>query len=135
MYNCSRYEVPITFRYIGFGIQLINIIQITFFFFILFLNSISISTIVGKIVVHFETNKSVHQSPDGIYLAIGLITVLLTRSILYNSFDMTISHIAMKIRVATCNIIYKKVHYNIIYTMLKHIQRTKIIILLLIINI
>ncbi|XP_008186888.2 probable multidrug resistance-associated protein lethal(2)03659 [Acyrthosiphon pisum] len=70
--------------------------------------SIGISTIVGKIVIHFETNKSVHQSSDGIYLAIGLITVLLTRSILYNSFDMIISHIAMKIRVATCNIIYKK---------------------------
>ncbi|XP_060872658.1 probable multidrug resistance-associated protein lethal(2)03659 isoform X2 [Metopolophium dirhodum] len=70
--------------------------------------SIGISTVVGKIVVHFETNKSVNQSPDGIYLTIGLIIVLLTRSVLYNSYDMRTSHIAMKIRVATCNIIYKK---------------------------
>lgn len=79
--------------------------------------SIGISTIVGKLVEHFETNKSVDQSPDGIYLAIGLITVLLMRSVVYNTYDVTISHIAMKTRVATCNIIYKKVHFN--FLMLK----------------
>lgn len=84
------------------------------------MNSIGISTVVGKIVAHFETNKSVHQSPDGIYLAISLVAVLLTRSILYNGYDTRLSHMGMKIRVAICNIIYKKVHYNIIYPMLEH---------------
>ncbi|XP_022166672.1 probable multidrug resistance-associated protein lethal(2)03659 [Myzus persicae] len=86
-------------EFICFGI-LLTILEICL--------SVGISTIVGKIVVHFETNKSVNQSLDGIYLAIGLIAVLLMRSILYNGFDMRISHIAMKIRIATCNIIYKK---------------------------
>ncbi|XP_026808487.1 probable multidrug resistance-associated protein lethal(2)03659 isoform X2 [Rhopalosiphum maidis] len=70
--------------------------------------SIGISTIIGKIVKHFETNKSVNQSPDGIYLAICLIALLLIRSMMYSRYDMIISHMAMKVRIATCYIIYNK---------------------------
>jgi len=68
------------------------------------------STILGKLVKHFETNKSNNQSPVGIYLALGLIIILLIKSILYNSYEKIISHLAMKARVATCNLIYNKVH-------------------------
>lgn len=67
------------------------------------------STIVGKLVIHFETNKSNDKSPDGIYLAIGLIIVLLIRTILYNNYGLINSHLAMKSRVATCHLIYNKV--------------------------
>jgi len=67
------------------------------------------STIVGKLVIHFETNKSNDESPDGVYLAIGLIIVLLSRTFFYNNYGLIISHLAMKSRVATCHIIYNKV--------------------------
>jgi len=80
-------------------------------FFFIHLNSIGLSTIVGKIVSYFETYKSTNQKQDGIYLAICLIAVLLMRSINFNTFDTILSHIAMKLRIATCNIIYKKVHF------------------------
>lgn len=68
------------------------------------------STMVGKLVIHFETNKSNNQSPVGVYLAIGLIIVLLIRSILFNNYDIIMSNLAMKARVATCNVIYNKVY-------------------------
>ncbi|XP_060852278.1 LOW QUALITY PROTEIN: probable multidrug resistance-associated protein lethal(2)03659 [Rhopalosiphum padi] len=68
--------------------------------------SISIATIVGKIVVHFETNSS--NISTGIYLLIGLVIILLIRIIIYSGYDMTISHLGMKMRIATCNLIYKK---------------------------
>ncbi|XP_027849264.2 probable multidrug resistance-associated protein lethal(2)03659 isoform X1 [Aphis gossypii] len=70
--------------------------------------SIGLSTIVGKIVSYFETYKPTNQKQDGIYLAVCLIAVLLMRSINFNTFDMILSHTAMKLRIATCNIIYKK---------------------------
>ncbi|XP_022166667.1 probable multidrug resistance-associated protein lethal(2)03659 isoform X2 [Myzus persicae] len=70
--------------------------------------SISISTMVGLIVNHFETNTSLDQNPVGVYLAIGLISLLLIRAIIYNSFSMSIAHISMQIRVATCDLIYNK---------------------------
>jgi len=65
---------------------------------------------VGLIVNHFETNtSSFDQNPVGVYLAIGLITLLLIRAIVYNYFSMTIAHISMQMRVATCDLIYNKV--------------------------
>ncbi|CAI6363288.1 unnamed protein product [Macrosiphum euphorbiae] len=71
--------------------------------------SIGISTTVGLIVNHFETNtSSFDQNPVGVYLAIGLITLLLIRSIAFNSYSMLIAHISMKMRVATCDLIYNK---------------------------
>ncbi|CAI6361191.1 unnamed protein product [Macrosiphum euphorbiae] len=71
--------------------------------------SIGISTTVGLIVNHFETNtSSFDQNPVGVYLAIGLITLLLIRSIAFNSYSMSIAHISMKMRVATCDLIYNK---------------------------
>jgi len=64
---------------------------------------------VGLIVNHFETNTSLDQNPVGFYLAIGLISLLLIRVIIYNSVSMAIAHLSMQIRIATCDLIYKKV--------------------------
>lgn len=64
---------------------------------------------VGLIVNHFETNTSIDQNPVGVYLAIGLILLLLMRAILYNNTSMTIAHLSMQMRIATCNLIYNKV--------------------------
>lgn len=90
-------------------------------FFFIHSNSICLSTIVGKIVNHFETYKLTNQGQDGIYLAICLIAILLMRSISFNTFDTITSHTAMKLRIATCNIIYNKVHFvcNFIYLIYK----------------
>jgi len=65
---------------------------------------------VGLIVNHFETNtSSFDQNPVGVYLAIGLISLLLIRAIIYSFVSMSIAHIAMKMRVATCYLLYNKV--------------------------
>lgn len=64
---------------------------------------------VGLIVNHFETNTSIDQNPVGVYLAIGLISLLLIRAIMYNCVSMMIAHLSMQIRVATCDLIYNKV--------------------------
>lgn len=64
---------------------------------------------VGLIVNHFETNTSLDQNPVGLYLAIGLISLLLIRAIIYNYTSMTIAHLSMQMRVATCDLIYNKV--------------------------
>uniref|UniRef100_A0A2S2NRW0 Putative multidrug resistance-associated protein lethal n=1 Tax=Schizaphis graminum TaxID=13262 RepID=A0A2S2NRW0_SCHGA len=69
--------------------------------------SLSIATIVGKIVVHFETNSS--NNSTGIYLLIALVIILLMRLIVFSGYDMIITHLGMKMRIATCNLIYKKV--------------------------
>ncbi|KAL5236136.1 hypothetical protein ACI65C_003546 [Semiaphis heraclei] len=63
---------------------------------------------VGLIVNHFETNTSIDQNPVGVYLAIGLISLLLIRAIMYNCVSMMIAHLSMQIRVATCDLIYNK---------------------------
>ncbi|XP_015372663.1 PREDICTED: probable multidrug resistance-associated protein lethal(2)03659 [Diuraphis noxia] len=68
--------------------------------------SISISTIVGKTVEHFEMNSSVGYV--GIYLSICLVIILLIRIIIFSGYDMISSHLAMKMRIATSNIIYRK---------------------------
>lgn len=73
------------------------------------LNSISVSTMVGLIVSYFETNTSFDRNPVGVYLAIGLISLLLIKAIVYNNFSMSIAHLSMKMRVATCDLIYNKV--------------------------
>ncbi|CAH1738394.1 unnamed protein product, partial [Aphis gossypii] len=68
--------------------------------------SISLVTIIGHIVTHFETN-----SPDNSirkYLLIGLVIVLLLRTITFCGYEMAIVHLGMKIRIATSNLIYKK---------------------------
>ncbi|XP_016663044.1 probable multidrug resistance-associated protein lethal(2)03659 [Acyrthosiphon pisum] len=71
--------------------------------------SIGISTMVGLIINHFETNtSSFNQNPVGVYLAIGLISLLLIRAIIYNYIAMSILHLSMKMRVATCDLIYNK---------------------------
>jgi len=72
-------------------------------------NSISISTMVGLIVSHFETNTYFDQNPVGVYLALGLISLLLIKAIIYSCVSMSIAHISMKMRVATCDLIYNKV--------------------------
>ncbi|XP_022166683.1 probable multidrug resistance-associated protein lethal(2)03659 [Myzus persicae] len=84
-----------TFMFIGIYIAIMEIIL-----------SISISTIVGQIVDHFEKNSSV--GIVGIYLSIGLVIILLIRIIIFSGYDMISSHLAMKMRIATCNIIYRK---------------------------
>lgn len=80
------------------------------------------STIVGRLVIHFETNKSNDKSPDGMYLAIGLIIVLLIRTVLHNNYGLINSHLAMKSRVATCHLIYNKVRSSYY-----HISKTSVI--------
>ncbi|VVC32175.1 Hypothetical protein CINCED_3A023482 [Cinara cedri] len=70
--------------------------------------SIGVTTIVGRIVNHFETKKLEEQSPSGIYLAVALITALLVRTIMYSCCYLMFAHLAMKIRIATCNLIYNK---------------------------
>lgn len=65
---------------------------------------------VGQIVTHFESKESGDQYLQGIYSVIGLIIACLLRAFLYNNYDMTTAHLSMKMRVATCNIIYKKVN-------------------------
>ncbi|KAE9537850.1 hypothetical protein AGLY_005822 [Aphis glycines] len=76
----------------------ITIIEITL--------SLSISIIVGHIVAHFETNSA--DNSNGIYLLIGLVIVLVLRIINFCGHDMVTAHLGMKIRIATCNLIYKK---------------------------
>ncbi|XP_025202348.1 probable multidrug resistance-associated protein lethal(2)03659 isoform X2 [Melanaphis sacchari] len=70
--------------------------------------SMCISTMVGLIVNHFEIKSSFDQNPVGVYLAIGLILLLLTRAMVYNSNNMSNAHLSMQIRVATCDLIYNK---------------------------
>lgn len=70
--------------------------------------SISISTMVGLIVNHFETNTCFDQNPVGVYLAIGLVSLLLIRAIIYNGVSMSNAHLSMQMRVATCDLIYNK---------------------------
>lgn len=69
---------------------------------------------MGRLVDHFDTNNSANQSPDGVYLATGLITALLIRAIMYSCCYLMYAHLAMKIRVATCNLIYNKVGITIV---------------------
>jgi len=64
---------------------------------------------VGLIVSHFEKNTSFDQNPVGVYLAIALISLLLIKAIVYNSVSMSVAHLSMKMRVATCDLIYNKV--------------------------
>jgi len=64
---------------------------------------------VGQIVNHFEINTSLDKNPAGVYLGIGLISLLLIRAIIYNSTSMMIAHLSMQMRVATCDLIYNKV--------------------------
>lgn len=77
------------------------------------MNSLSIATIVGHIVAHFENNSA--DNSKGIYLLIGLVIVLVLRIINFCGHDMVTAHLGMKIRIATCNLIYKKVYipYNV----------------------
>ncbi|CAH1738398.1 unnamed protein product [Aphis gossypii] len=70
--------------------------------------SIGISTMVGLIVNHFETNTYFDQNPVGVYLAIGLVSLLLIRAIIYNIVSMSNAHLSMQMRVATCDLIYNK---------------------------
>jgi len=71
---------------------------------------------VGLIVDHFETNTTFEENPVGVYLAIGLVSLLLIRAIVFNSFSMTISHLSMQMRVATCDLIYNKVGKILYFT-------------------
>lgn len=64
---------------------------------------------MGQIVLKFDTNTSVSDRSTEIYSAIGLIVMLLIKVILFNSYDMIITHTGMKIRVAICDLIYNKV--------------------------
>ncbi|CAH1738397.1 unnamed protein product [Aphis gossypii] len=68
--------------------------------------SLSIAIIVGHIIAHFETNSA--DNSNGIYLLIGLVIVLVLRIIVFCGHDMVTAHLGMKIRIATCNLIYKK---------------------------
>lgn len=69
---------------------------------------------VGLIVNHFETNTCFDQNPVGVYLAIGLVSLLLIRAIIYNGVSMSNAHLSMQMRVATCDLIYNKVIYVIL---------------------
>ncbi|XP_060872943.1 probable multidrug resistance-associated protein lethal(2)03659 isoform X2 [Metopolophium dirhodum] len=84
-----------TFMFWGIYITIVEIIL-----------CISISTIVGKIVEHFETNSSVGSLE--IFLSISLVIILLMRIIIFSGYDMISSHLAMKMRISTCNLIYRK---------------------------
>lgn len=65
---------------------------------------------VGLLVTYFDTaNKSEEQNKQGIYVAAGLLIICLLKAVLFNGYDMYSSHLAMKMRVAICNLIYKKV--------------------------
>jgi len=69
---------------------------------------------VGLIINHFETNTYFDQNPVGVYLAIGLVSLLLIRVIIYNIVSMSNAHLSMQMRVATCDLIYNKVIYVIL---------------------
>lgn len=71
---------------------------------------------MGQLVIHFDTNKADNQSNRGIYAAACLITFCLLKAIILNNYSMTNAHLGMKMRTATCNLIYKKVlHIGYIY--------------------
>lgn len=64
---------------------------------------------MGQIVLNFDTNTSVSKKSTGIYSAIGLIALLFIKVILFSTFDMAITHIGMKLKVAVSDLIYNKV--------------------------
>lgn len=67
------------------------------------------STIVGKIVKDFDSETSIDQKTSGKYSTIILIVLITIKAFFFNIFSVSISHFGMKMRVASCNLIYNKV--------------------------
>ncbi|KAL5236135.1 hypothetical protein ACI65C_003545 [Semiaphis heraclei] len=63
---------------------------------------------VGKIISHFESKNTKHQFDMVVYYAVGLIITCSLKTFSSNSYNMMSSHLAMKMRVATCDLIYNK---------------------------
>ncbi|XP_060849436.1 ATP-binding cassette sub-family C member 4-like isoform X2 [Rhopalosiphum padi] len=63
---------------------------------------------VGKIISHFETKNTKNQFNIVVYYAVGLIIACSLKTFSSNSYNMMSSHLAMKMRVATCDLIYNK---------------------------
>uniref|UniRef100_A0A2S2PMH1 Multidrug resistance-associated protein 4 n=2 Tax=Schizaphis graminum TaxID=13262 RepID=A0A2S2PMH1_SCHGA len=63
---------------------------------------------VGKIISHFESKNTKNQFHIVVYYAVGLIIICSLKTFSSNSYNMMSSHLAMKMRVATCDLIYNK---------------------------
>ncbi|CAI6361980.1 unnamed protein product [Macrosiphum euphorbiae] len=63
---------------------------------------------VGKIISHFESKNTSHQFHMVVCYAVVLIITCSLKTFSSNSYNMMSSHLAMKMRVATCDLIYNK---------------------------
>ncbi|XP_050059315.1 probable multidrug resistance-associated protein lethal(2)03659 isoform X2 [Aphis gossypii] len=63
---------------------------------------------VGKIISHFELKNTKNQFHLVVYYAVGLIITCSLKAFSSNSYNMMSSHLAMKMRVATCDLVYNK---------------------------
>lgn len=69
--------------------------------------------LIGGLLTYFNHDESDSTDLRYAYIyASGLILSMLVNIILYHYSQMEITHCAMKVRVACCSIIFKKVYLN-----------------------
>lgn len=69
--------------------------------------------LIGKLLAYFDRNKSNTIDLKQAYMyASGLLLTMLFNILLFHYSQIEITHCGMKIRVACCSAIFKKVTFN-----------------------